>query len=87
MRWTLLLIGPFVVIVGRNSISAPVAADSASNIAYAPETGGAWKGLNSTAAENPPGSDNGGYGFQPWDFAGGYHDATLVSIRQSKSFY
>src|SRR4051812_17416567 len=77
MRWTFLLIGPFVVIVGRNSISAPVAADGASNIAYAPEAGGAWKGLNSTATENPPGSDNGGYGFQPWDFAGGYHDATL----------
>ena len=28
----------------------------------------AWKGENPGANENPPGSDNGGSGFLPWDF-------------------
>jgi hypothetical protein len=50
-----------------------VAADSASDPSYAAETGGAWKGLNPAAGENPPGADNGGSGFQPWNFAGGFH--------------
>src|SRR5262249_47660361 len=41
--------------------------------AYAAEAGGAWKGLNPTPDENPPGMDDGGFGFEPWDFFGGYH--------------
>lgn len=49
------------------------AADNSANAAYAADAGGAWKGLNPTADENPPGSDNGGNGFLPWDFVGGYH--------------
>src|SRR3954467_15282069 len=77
MRWILLLIGPFVVFGTRHSLGTPVAADDAANIAYAAETGGAWKGLNPTSTENPPGTDNGGYGFQAWDFAGGFHDSAL----------
>ena len=35
---------------------------------------GAWKGPQSTEGENAPGLDNGGFGFQPWDFRGGYHN-------------
>jgi hypothetical protein len=50
-----------------------VAADNASNSAYAAESGGAWKGLYPTADENPPGMDNGGSGFNAWDFFGGFH--------------
>lgn len=56
--------------------AAPVAIDRASATAYTIEAGGAWKGLLPTINENPPGSDNGGYGFLPWTFEGGYHDAT-----------
>lgn len=53
-----------------------VATDSASNAAYAADPSGAWLGLSSTAGENPVGSDNGGTGFQPWNFSGGYHIPT-----------
>jgi hypothetical protein len=53
--------------------AATVATDVASNAAYASESGGAWKGLNPTADENPPGSDDGGTGYKPWNFAGGFH--------------
>lgn len=50
-----------------------LASDSAARPAYASEAGGAWKGLNSTSNENPVGIDNGGFGFGPWDFDGGFH--------------
>lgn len=50
-----------------------LAADSASDPAYAFEADGAWKGENPGANENPPGNDNGGFGFLPWDFSGGFH--------------
>jgi hypothetical protein len=50
-----------------------IAADSAGDPGYAAETGGAWKGVNPSTGENPPGVDNGGLGFQPWNFAGGFH--------------
>jgi hypothetical protein len=50
-----------------------IAADSASDPSYAAEIDGAWKGLNPGVGENPPGADNGGLGFQPWNFAGGFH--------------
>jgi len=56
-----------------NACAATVASDAASNPAYSAETGGAWKGLTPTADENPLGSDDGGVGFQAWDFAGGFH--------------
>jgi hypothetical protein len=52
---------------------AVIAEDSASAPAYASESDGAWKGLNPTPNENPPGMDNGGYGLLPWNFAGGFH--------------
>ena len=68
----------FVVIVaagaGRSSSGATLALDSASDVAYAAEDAGAWKGLYPSDGENPPGTDNGGFGFQPWDFRGGYHN-------------
>jgi hypothetical protein len=51
-----------------------IALDHAQDVAYAAETGGAWKGLNPTSGENPPGMDNGGAGFDTWNFAGGYND-------------
>src|SRR5262245_34951383 len=50
-----------------------VAFDVAANSAYTAEAGGAWKGLNPTAGENPPGNDDGGVGFNAWDFSGGFH--------------
>jgi hypothetical protein len=53
-------------------LGAVVAADNASNSAYSSDATGAWKGLNSTTGENPPGTDNGGSGFLTWNFAGGY---------------
>lgn len=56
--------------------AAVKAADSASDPAYAAQPDGAWKGLNPTGDENPPGDDNGGFGFLPWDFMGGYHTGT-----------
>src|SRR4051812_38524046 len=63
--------------LGAESIhAATIASDIASNAAYAAESGGAWKGLNPTADENPAGSDDGGIGFQVWDFSGGFHYPT-----------
>jgi hypothetical protein len=53
--------------------AAVVAADAASDPAYNAETGGAWKGLNPTPEENPPGNDDGGVGLEAWDFRGGFH--------------
>lgn len=51
-----------------------IAYDSASDPAYESDgDGGAWRGKNSGANENPAGTDNGGFGFLPWDFAGGFH--------------
>jgi hypothetical protein len=57
----------------RASFGASVADDSASNAAYSAEQDGAWRGENPTSGENLPGADNGGTGFQPWNFAGGFH--------------
>lgn len=54
-----------------------LATDSASNAEYAAAAAGAWAGKNPTPGENLAGSDNGGSGFAPWDFAGGYHDAAF----------
>jgi hypothetical protein len=67
------------------SVAAPVASDSASDPAYAAEAGGAWKAQYNAGdpyapGQNPPGTDNGGFGFQTWNFtdgsgtAGGYND-------------
>jgi hypothetical protein len=53
-----------------------VASDSASDPAYAAEAGGVWKGQypnNDQHEANPPGNDNGGMGFEPWIFSGGFH--------------
>ena len=76
MRSRLLLIGLLCSVMGKPVFAVPVAADDSSSAAYSAESGGAWKGLEPTVNENPPGMDNGGYGFLPWNFAGGYHDAT-----------
>jgi hypothetical protein len=57
----------------RTAECATAALDSASNLpAYASDPTGAWKGLNPTVGENPPGTDNGGFGFNTWDFSGGF---------------
>jgi hypothetical protein len=53
--------------------AAIVAADSASDASYGAEAGGAWKGVSPSVGENAPGPDDGGFGFQPWIFSGGYH--------------
>ncbi len=68
-----LLLSMWPALAQRTVRAAIVAADSASDPSYAAETGGAWKGLNPSIGENPPGADNGGVGFQPWNFAGGFH--------------
>src|SRR5262245_31090815 len=63
-------------------VAVPLASDSASDPAYAAEAGGAWKGAYpppnnpaNDAEQNPPGTDNGGYGFGVWNFSGGYGQA------------
>ena len=60
---------------GSISVAAP-ASDSASDPAYAAEAGGAWKGQYNAGdpwapGQNPPGNDNGGFGFLPWNFTDG----------------
>jgi hypothetical protein len=57
-----------------------IALDTASDPAYvANPTNGAWQGQNSnTTFENPPGNDNGGFGFLPWNFAGGVNSSGAV---------
>jgi hypothetical protein len=55
------------------AIAAMIAGDSAADIAYSAELDGAWQGENPTSGENVPGADNGGTGFLPWNFAGGFH--------------
>src|ERR1044071_8080170 len=64
---------------GANVALGAAAADNAGNSAYAAETGGAWKGeyvgIPADPEQNPPGTDNGGTGFLPWIFNGGYHIA------------
>ncbi len=72
-RWyTLLLFATFIGTAEKAGRAAVLGSDSASNSAYVAESGGGWKGLNPTSGENPSGTDNGGFGFQPWDFAGGF---------------
>jgi len=70
LHWTVVVCG---ILVPSKVWSTTLASDNAANSPYAAEAGGAWKGLDSTPGENPPGTDNGGFGFQPWDFSGGYH--------------
>jgi hypothetical protein len=68
-----LLIASICPLLGVPALAAVVAADTAVNPTYGVEAGGAWKGLNPTADENPPGNDDGGFGFEPWNFRGGFH--------------
>jgi hypothetical protein len=56
----------------RQAVCSTTALDNAFNPAYASDATGAWKGLNPTGDENPPGTDNGGFGFGTWNFAGGF---------------
>src|SRR5205814_1398285 len=78
-RDSLLLLSALAVtlVVPRHSPGSVFALDNASDSAYAADATGAWKGTGSTDGENPPGSDNGGFGFHPWDFRGGYHNPQL----------
>jgi hypothetical protein len=68
-----LLIASICLLPSMPALAAVVAADTAANPTYGSEAGGAWKGLNPTANENPPGADDGGVGFEPWNFRGGFH--------------
>jgi hypothetical protein len=79
---TLMLAGLAWLALGESAslFAAVKAFDSASDAAYAapapPEEPGAWKGTyagDPPLDENPPGMDNGGFGFQPWKFDGGYY--------------
>jgi hypothetical protein len=62
------------------------ATDSASDAAYSIDAAGAWRGLNPTVDENPPGTDNGGFGFNAWDFTGGVHDPLLSPYGELNHF-
>jgi hypothetical protein len=77
MSKIILTVGFVAVLLGKTAFAVTVAADQASNATYATEAGGAWKGLLPSVSENPPGTDNGGFGFLPWNFAGGFHDSTV----------
>jgi hypothetical protein len=59
--------------IATSTSAVTIAFDSASDPAYAAEPDGAWKGQGGGAEENPPGDDNGGTGFLPWLFGGGFH--------------
>ena len=75
--YTVISLGCLLLTLVASTASAiTIASDSAADPAYAVEADGAWKGVNPTANENPPGNDNGGTGFLPWDFGGGYHEAS-----------
>ncbi len=72
---TLAVLAPFATLPTTNrALALIIASDNASNPAYAADaTNGAWQGQNANPAfENPAGNDNGGTGFLPWDFTGGY---------------
>lgn len=70
----------------HTSFGELLASDSASNAAYLPESGGAWKGINPTSDENLPGNDNGGFGYSPWDFVGGYHSSNRSPYEKLNHF-
>jgi hypothetical protein len=74
-HWTLASIAGCVSACGTASVAhaAIKGQDTAANAPYTAEVDGAWKGENSGADENPPGTDNGGTGFLPWSFGGGYN--------------
>jgi hypothetical protein len=67
-------LGTLMLVMGlvQQVLCAPVALDNAANPSYSADATGAWKGLNPTSGENPPGNDNGGFGFNTWNFAGGF---------------
>lgn len=71
----LLPIGWLIILFGLATAAeaAVVAADNASDPAYASQPDGAWKGVNPGDGENPPGMDSGGTGFDVWDFSEGFH--------------
>jgi len=66
---TLCLCALVMVTMSAPARAVVVTADTASNSAY---TDG-WQGLNPDAGETA-GNDNGGFGFLPWDFDGGFWD-------------
>ena len=76
-RYLAVLLFPAAIAFGVSdeAFAVVLAMDSASDAAYGAEVGGAWKGVDPTDDENPPGTDSGGFGFQPWDFSGGYHQS------------
>ena len=86
-----LRVAALVVALAVGGPCASGATDSASDPAYAAEAGGAWKGTYALAGtpspeENPPGTDNGGAGFGPWDFSWGYHVSALSPYGTTNHF-
>lgn len=72
------LVFSLMLSTGPSSIvGIEIARDDASDEAYVADPSGAWTGLNPESGENPPGNDNGGFGFRPWDFVGGFHQPVL----------
>ena len=84
MTTTRLFTASLIAVLAISLVSCRVAAeilamDSASDPTYAAEAEGAWKGEypnNDQFGQNPPGMDNGGTGFLPWSFSGGYDAGT-----------
>ncbi len=72
-KYSLLAFAAIVSCCARQVVAASLAEDAAIDGAYSAEANGAWKGANPTPEENPLGTDNGGAGFLPWNFAGGAH--------------
>lgn len=67
--------------------ATPVASDNAADQAYAFDPTASWQGINPVnPGENPAGSDNGGFGFGVWDFAGGFHDPELSPYGELNHF-
>jgi len=86
MLRNIILVSGVGFLLGESALADPVAVDNASNAAYAFEVGGAWTGLLPTVDENPPGMDNGGFGFSPWNFEGGAHDASVTPYGRLNHF-
>ena len=71
--WLSVIVG-VTIVAGQNAYGVVIASDNAANPAYASNVpDGAWQGQNPNANENPPGDDNGGFGFLPWDFGSSNH--------------
>lgn len=89
MNWRINILAAIVVlavgVLGAPAYAVIKASDKASNPGYAAEVDGAWKGLTPDGV-TVPGDDNGGTGFLPWDFSGGYYQADVSAYGDLNHF-